>query len=399
MTDSDPDLLSKLCLVVLRLAAQMTTKLARNATVVLFVCFLVASACGGSAAPLSAGSPAASTAGTAAAKTAAPPTPTTPPTPAATPKPVVWPLTGSKAEDASPIKRRPLNIRLPNDPNARPQYGLSKADLVFEMIVEGGVTRFSAIFHSKDVGTVGPIRSYRFSDLHLTQMLKGALASSGSTIEERDAVTQSIKDGNMLSVDADRDGRPYYRVSFRPAPNNEFSGTPALREAVNRAGGAAPVDVPPLAFLPSAEHEATAGGFVGSVAARTATVPFQTWPATFTWDEGSKGYRRSQQGAQTVDGDGSGPILARNVIVMTTDIWLTAVIEDSLGSKGLDYRMTGGGPVSVFRDGLRIDGTWKRDGVLDMFTFFDPTGKEILLEPGQTWIHFIYTTWSVTSSP
>ena len=386
---------------MLRLAAQMTTKLALKATSVLFGCLLVAGACGGGAAPVSAGSPAASAPPTAAvpAKTTAPAAPTLPPTPVPTAKPVLWPLTGVKADDPSTTKRRPLNVRLPNDPNARPQYGLAKADLVFEMIVEGGVTRFSAIFHSKEAETVGPIRSYRFSDLHITGMLKGALVASGATREEIDAVSSSIRAGNMLSVDAERDARPYYRVSFRPAPNNLFTSTLADREAVNRAGGAAPVDVPALAFLPAVEHEATAGGFVGSIAARTATVPFQTWPATFTWDDGSKGFRRSQQGTQTVDGDGSGPILARNVIVMTTDIWTTSVVEDSLGSRGLDYRMTGGGPVSIFRDGRRQDGTWKRDGVLDMFSFSNQAGEAILLSPGQTWIHFIYPGWSVTSAP
>ena len=247
---------------------------------------------------------------------------------------------------------------------------------------------------------IGPVRSYRFSDLHITQMLKGALASSGSTIEERDAVTQSIKDGNMLSVDADRDGRPYYRVAFRPAPNNEFTSAPALREAVNRAGGGAAVDVPALAFVPAGTTDPTAGGFAGAQPATTITVPFQgVWATTFTWNAAANGYRRSQNGAQTTDGDGSGPILAKNVIVMTTDIWTTSVVEDSLGSRGLDYRMTGGGPVSVFRDGLRVDGTWKRDGVLDMFTFWDGAGKQLLLEPGQTWIHFIYPQWSVTSTP
>ncbi|HUQ16342.1 MAG TPA: DUF3048 domain-containing protein [Candidatus Saccharimonadales bacterium] len=378
----------------------MTTKLALNATSVLFACLIVASACGGGAAPTSAGSPAVSApaapTATAAATKAAP---TVAPTPTPTPKPVVWPLTGLKADDPAAIKRRPLNIRLPNDPNARPQYGLSKADLVFEMIVEGGVTRYSAIFHSRDVDSVGPIRSYRFSDLYLTQMLKGALVASGATVEERDAVTESVRVGNMISVDAERDGRPYFRVSFRVAPNNLFTSTQADREAVNRAGGAGPVDVPALAFLPSTDHEATAGGFAGSVPARTATVPFQAWPATFTWDEGSKGFRRSQQGAQTVDGDGSGAILARNVIVMTTDITTTSVIEDSLGSRGLDYRMTGGGPATVFRDGRRQDGTWKRDGVLDMFSFSNQAGEKILLSPGQSWIHFIYPGWTVTSAP
>lgn len=383
----------------------MTRRLARNATVVLFLGSLVSSSCSASAAPVTVDPPTASpvsvanqTTSPTPPPTAAPtPTPTPPPTP--TPKPKLWPLTGLPAASNAAIGRRPLNVRIPNDPNARPQYGLNKADLVFELIVEGGVTRFSAIFHSKDADVVGPVRSYRFSDLHLTQMLRGALVSSGSTVEERDAVTTSIKDGNMLSVDADRDAKPYYRVAFRPAPNNEFTSTPADREAVSRAGGSAAVDIPSLSFLPP-DADPTAGGVAGSQPATKVGVPFQgVWASTFSWDAAAKGYRRSQNGTQTVDGDGSGPILAKNVIVMTTDIWQTSVVEDSLGSKGLDYRMTGGGPVSVFRDGLRIDGTWKRDGPLDMFTFFDPSGKEILLERGQSWIHFIYPTWSVTSAP
>src|SRR5258708_27571419 len=90
-------------------------------------------------------------------------------------------------------------------------------------------------------------------------MRGGALVWAGSTIEERDAVTTSIKAGNMLSVDAERDGRPYYRVAFRPAPNNEFAGGLALREAVNRPGGGDPVDVPSLAFLPPGTTDQAAG--------------------------------------------------------------------------------------------------------------------------------------------
>jgi hypothetical protein len=367
---------------------------ARRTTVLLFICAVVAGSCGGGATPAAISSPTATVPPTQA------PSPTAPPTPTPTPKPKVWPLTGLPAAANAQIGRRPLNVRMPNDPNARPQYGLNKADIVFELIVEGGVTRFSVIFHSKDADVVGPVRSYRWSDLHITQMLRGALVSSGSTVEEHDAVSQSIKDGNMLSVDAERDGRPYYRVAFRNAPNNEFTSTPADREAVNRAGGAAPVDVPALTFLPVGNTDPKAGGFAGAQPATSTTIPFLgMWASTFDWDAKANGYRRSQQKVQTVDGDGSGPILAKNVVVMTTDIWETFVVEDSLGSHGLDYRMTGGGPVSVFRDGLRMDGTWKRDGVLDQFTFWSASGTQLLLEPGQTWIAFIYPTWSVTSTP
>jgi hypothetical protein len=370
----------------------MTSKAATRGAALLFIAAAVATSCSGgtgSGAP----SPVAAATSAATAKTS-------PPTPTPTPAPKFWPLTGLPAPQDASLGKRPLNVRLPNDPNARPQYGLSKADIVFEMIVEGGVTRFAAVFHSKEADVVGPVRSYRFSDLHITQMLRGALASSGSTVEERDAVTTSIKAGNMLSVDADRDLKPYYRVSFRNAPNNEFTGTPALREAVNRAGGGPAVDVPSLAFFPPGTTDPATGGLAGSQPATKLTIPFMTiWATSFSWDAAAKGYRRSQGGVQTVDGDGSGPVLAKNVIVMNTDIWQTSVVEDSLGSKGLDYRMTGGGAASIFRDGLRIDGTWKRDGPLDMFSFWDSAGKQILLEPGQSWIHFIYTAWSVTSTP
>ena len=374
----------------------MTSRLRRHVTVALFVLAVVASSCGGGGASVAVASPSGGPVATQAATPTVAPTPT--PTP--TPKPKFWPLTGLLATADVSVQRRPLNVRIPNDPNARPQYGLNKADLVFELIVEGGVTRFSAIFHSKDADVVGPVRSYRFSDLQITQLLRGAIVSSGATIEEHNAVTKSITAGNILSVDAERDAKPYYRVAFRPAPNNEFTGTPAARDAVNRAGGSQPVDVPSFSFLPPGNSDPAAGGFAAARPAKTAAVPFRdVWASLFTWNATANGYRRSQNGTLTVDGDGSGPILAKNVIVMTTDIWTTSVVEDSLGSKGLDYRMTGGGPASVFRDGLRMDGVWKRDGVFDQFTFWDGAGTELLLEPGQSWIHFIYPAWTVTSTP
>ena len=373
----------------------MTSK---RALAFLPVLLLISAACGGGAATQASPTPSApgKTEASAPAATARAATPS----PAPTPTPVVrWPLTGLVAQDPATVKRRPLNVRLPNDPLARPQHGLAKADVVFEMIVEGGITRHAAIYHSQNPAAVGPVRSYRFSDLHLTQMLRGALVASGATIEEKDAVTSSINAKNMISVDAERDGSPYYRVGGRPAPNNLFANLVTAREAVNRAGGGAPVDVPALKFLPAVEHDPTAGGFAGSVTATTVTIPFQRDPVTFSWDDGSKGYRRSQAGVRTVDPDGSVPILARNVIAIHTNIWLTSVVQDSFGSLGLDYRMTGGGKVSVFRDGRRQDGTWKRDSPLDQFTFFDQQGNEIALSPGQSWIHFVYPDWVVSHSP
>lgn len=355
---------------------------------------VVATACGGGMLVPSP-SPVQPSASVAARPSVTPAAPTV--TPAPTPAPVYWPLTGMQADDASKVRRRPLNVRLPNDPAARPQVGLAKADVIFDMIVEGGISRYSAIYHSQDPKAVGPTRSYRFSDLHITQMLRGALVASGATVEERDAVTRSIRAGNMVSVDAERVGGPYYRVQGRGSLNNLFVDMAAARDAVSGAGGKDPVDVPVLAFLPSVEHDTTAGGFRSSTEAARVTIPLRD-PVTFTYDPGSRGYRRTQAGARTVDPDGNVPILARNVIVIHTDYWETSIIEDIFGSKGLDYRMTGGGKAVVFRDGRRVDGTWKRDGVLDMFTFYDASGEQLLLSPGQSWVHFLLPSTVVTSA-
>jgi hypothetical protein len=355
---------------------------------------IIASACGGP------GAPPAATGTSSPGPTVAvnPATPTPAPTPTPTPAPVYWPLTGQLAEDPAKVKRRPLNVRFPNDRSARPQVGLAKADVVFEMIVEGGITRHAAIYHSQDVKEVGPVRSYRLSDLYVTEMLRGALVASGATIEEIAAVTKHIADGKMISVDAQRGFGFYYRVPGRPGPNDLFADLVRGREAVNQAGGSGPVDVPALAFAPPAGHEPMSGGFTTSQAASTVVIPFRE-PVTFRWDESQKGYRRTQGGIQTVDPDGNVTINARNVIVLWTDITETNIIQDRFGSRGLDYRMTGGGKAAVFRDGRRLDGTWKRDSALDMFTFYDQAGVQVLLAPGQSWIHFVYQDWVVTSEP
>ncbi|MDE3102695.1 MAG: DUF3048 domain-containing protein [Chloroflexota bacterium] len=366
--------------------------------IALLLLSLVSSACGvGTITPSSPSptSPAPSVAAFSLPSAAPSTTPSPSPTPS--PRPVVWPLTGLPAPNAAAIQLRPLNVRIPNDPAARPQVGLSKADLVFEMIVEGGVTRFAAIYQSQQPKAVGPVRSYRWSDLHITQLLRGILVASGATREEKDGATLSMSEGNMITVDADRVAAPYYRVSGRPTPNNMFADLAVARQVAVPLGGSAPVDVPPLAFLPSLDHEPTAGGFGTSVEATTVTIPFERDPATFTYDPSAQGYDRTQAGTRTVDLDGNVPILARNVIVMHTNIWETSVIEDIYGSKGLDYRMTGGGAAEIFRDGRRVDGTWKRDGVLDQFTFYDKSGTQILLDPGQSWIHFVYPDWVIAS--
>ena len=237
--------------------------MARSATIALLLSTLLCSACSmGEITPTSAPS---ATGALAVATATAMPTASPSPSPSPSPSVAYWPLTGLRAGAGADIHLRPLVVRIPEDRTAHPQVGLSKADIVFEMIVEAGVTRFAAVYQSQQPTSVGPVRSYRWSDLHIVQMLRGIIVASGATTQERDAATLSMREGNLITVDADRVAFPYYRVSGRPTPNNMFVYLAKAREdADTLPGGKDPVNVPPLAFNTSADHPPTAGGFATS---------------------------------------------------------------------------------------------------------------------------------------
>ena len=119
------------------------------------------------------------------------PSPTSPvvaqsPTPRATLAPDApceqcWPLSGLPAANGAATDRKPLVIKIDNAPAARPHYGITQADMVFEIIVEGGVTRLAGVFQAQDPATIGSVRSARLVDRTLTPMVRGALVYSGTS--------------------------------------------------------------------------------------------------------------------------------------------------------------------------------------------------------------------------
>lgn len=306
-----------------------------------------------------------------------------------------WPLAGAPLNGAS-ASRRPISVRIDNAPLARPHYGISSADLVFELLVEGFITRLAAVFHSQGADTIGGIRSARLSDRYITPMLRGALGYSGATLEETALIQQDARDGKYLDLNAVYTNA-YYRVSFRPIPYNEFSSTALLRQAIAEKGGG-PVDVPRWGFLADADHSPYAGGMIGSATATRITIPYRDFARVrYEYDPGSRSFARFQADVEEVDAANGAAIAAKNVVVILTDITTTNIIEDNLGSRGLDMRLTGTGQVIVFRDGRRRDGTWSRATILEPFTFATASGGAILLSAGQTWIHVVPTDWVIPS--
>ncbi len=322
-----------------------------------------------------------------------------------------WPLVGG-AIGGGPVGRRALNVRIDNAPAARPHSGTSLADVVFETLVEAGITRYQAIFHSKDPPVIGSVRSARLVDRYITPMVRGALAYSGATDYETDLIRADAGAGRYIDLNANYSwsSSAYYRSNRdsagnpRSSPYDMFTSSDALRRATNAAGGGGAVAIPNWEILDYPNHVSWAGGMYGSGFANTITIPYQhNNEVRYRYDAATATYARWQNDgggtlAREIDAYGRRPIAARNVVVIQTDVWTTNIVEDSLGSLGLDMRLTGSGPASIFRDGRRQDGTWSRAANTDAFRFTSRYGEIVLLSPGQTWIHVVPLGWSIPSN-
>jgi hypothetical protein len=122
----------------------------------------------------------------------------------------------------------------------------------------------------------------------------------------------------------------------------------------------------------------------------------------YDYDANANVYLRYQSnGARMVlevDAANGAWITPKNIVIIRTDVWVTNVVDDAGGAPSLDMRLVGSGPASIFRDGLRQDGTWSRANLVDPFTFTNQYGHKMYLSPGQTWVHVLPMDWQVYSN-
>lgn len=288
-----------------------------------------------------------------------------------------FPLTGEATEDAG-LDRPVVAVKIDNAPRARPQLGLEAADVVFEEIVEGGTTRFNALFHSEIPEVIGPVRSGRLVDAPLLDPFTPVLLFSGGRSDVL-AALEAARIGMLADVGLGNSGgsaRGYYRLGDRPAPNNLAVNTETA--LANDVPGAGPVPELPWAF---ADTVPTGGADQPTFSIRMSARNSTGWE----WDAEASFFRRSQNGSPTqVMGDGR--IGAANVVLVMTDVGEGGCCDTS-GSPYVETRVNGGGDAIVWRDGQRFELTWEKDTDSDPYTFLDATGAPFEFAPGPTWIH------------
>ena len=304
--------------------------------------------------------------------------------------PAMWPLRGISAPDGDAIHKRPLVIKVANDPAARPQSGMSQADIVLEIPVEGGITRYALVFQSQDPAKVGPVRSARQSDLNYLPALHAILAHVGASESVTQMVRDAAKSGSFVDIDEFQHADAFERVAGKVAPYNAYTSGEKIRAGAGDPGRAR-VDVPVLQFDAS----------VGKAAGKDATalvVPYTgAGKVSYAFDAASASYHRTQGGATTMDADAKKEVMPDNVVVIKTEVKEIPGTADVTGAPSVDFRATGTGAVVILRDGKRFDGTWTRTGTADLYRFADSAGAAIPLKPGLTWIHIVPDDYDLSS--
>ena len=314
--------------------------------------------------------------------------PTPPPSPTPTPAAVVLeanaaafagrnPLTGEEASGAT-LQRRPIAVKVSNSPAARPQSGLSEADVVVEHVTEGGVTRFTAIYYDA-APRVGPVRSGRLIDGELMAMYDAALAHTNPGDGLRRWFADSPYSGRLFGESSAGFGRE--------PPGGVESVFVQMSQLWGEVSGSGLG--PPRFGAYNAFSEAPPPG--GSPAnSAFANYPGETVEWVYAAAAGR--YERYMDGAPHTDA--GRPIAAANVVTLSPAYPISDVCaNDSDGvcqAWSHDIQLWGSGPAVVYRDGLRYDVTWHHQrGRNDQLTFSDGRGQPFPLQIGNTWVQVL----------
>ena len=324
-------------------------------------------------------------------------TETTTPSPTSTPMPIavgptgfaenVNPLTGLVVSDPSILNRRPVVVKITNFPrSARPQAGLSFADIVFDYYSGGGVNRFAAIFYGQNTTKAGPVRSGRLVDAQLVPMYNGILACGSA--DQRYVWPTLI---NELG---------YYRI-FIDGPNScpALCRDTMITENVNSlfADTAEMTQWAIRRQVDTGERPNLEGNYfnsnppsTGETAEMVAINYYSRNRGEWHYDSNSGNYLRwieevdandELQMIPHVDRVTGGQLAFSNVIVMFTEYTeLSETLHD------MNIIRSNGGRAVLFRDGKVIEGTWRVFSRYQPLRFFGTDGEPLALKPGNSWI-------------
>lgn len=297
--------------------------------------------------------------------------------------PFVTPFTGEAI--AEEITQRPIIATINNHPLARPQSGLAQADVVYEMLAEGDVTRFLALYQSQIPQSIGPIRSARSYFIDIAKGLDAFYLAHGYSPEAKSMLDKRVVEGmNGMKYD----GIYFKRSSERKAPHNSYISGENVLAGAEKIGASLLYQKKVSYPFYEGEDSVKIGTQASEVAIKYSTNG--KFNSQYVFDSEKNRYARFSANVQTVDYVTQQPIELANVLFFE----MPHQTIDSEGRRAINIK--GGGNAYVFQSGMMREVKWKNtDGFL---IAIEDDGSEVKLVPGQTWIHFVPTTPGLASS-
>lgn len=280
----------------------------------------------------------------------------------------VSPFTGLGLD--STYYKRAVSVSIENSPGARPQSGLDQAEIVYEFMLEGGITRFLAIFWPEVPVKIGPIRSARPALIESSEFYDALFLHAGAS--PRGFALLEVND--VLHLDQIYKSQYFWRSSKKAAPHNLYSGSKALKKYLKN--------------LSEKEYQEQFNFLTASIVSdfeKAENIKIDYWgpyAVFYQYDSLNNNYLRflnDKSNPHLVEGGKQ--LKAKNIIVQHVK---TSTI-DSADRQDID--LDSGGKMQLFRDGIVIKGDWKkRNGKI---VYLNSEAEEIEINPGQSWIQVV----------
>ncbi|OGK39577.1 hypothetical protein A3A74_06655 [Candidatus Roizmanbacteria bacterium RIFCSPLOWO2_01_FULL_35_13] len=301
-------------------------------------------------------------------------------------------------------KKRPLGIMVENSTAARPQSGLSSADIVYEAVAEGGITRFLNIYYCQDASYVGPVRSARIYFVKLLQEYGDnplyAHVGGANTDGPADALGEIDDLGWGLYNDLNQFGVPfpyywrdYERLPGRITEHTVYTTTTKLWEFAKSKRNLTNTDKKGKAWDVNFEKWKFKDDTNSAERGKLTKISFSFWDSfakdysvVWTYEKAINSFKRSNGGSPHIDKNTDKQLESKNVVVVFAK---ESPANDGYPGGHILYKLTGSGDGLVFLDGNAIEITWNKKTEDSRMKFFDTNGREVSFVRGQIWIEIL----------
>ena len=289
--------------------------------------------------------------------------------------PYFYPLTGVGSKTSTDA--RAVAVMINNHPLARPQSGLNKADLVYEVLAEGDITRFLAVFQSEQPTNIGPVRSARDYYIYLAKGLNALYIAHGYSPEAKKLLNGNYIDNLNGMV---YDGTLFKRSKTRKAPHNSYITYENILKGAKQKKYSMEKGPAPFKFFTEEESKNITGTDAKSVKITYSKGGISN--SRFEFDATTGKYKRFSADEQTVDLDTKEPVLVDNIFIIEAKHQFI----DSYGRREIDFES--GGKAYLLQKGKVNQVEWKnRNGEIVPVK----NGEEIPLVQGKTWVNVVPT--------